>query len=434
MEITYYDRELETADRSTLEAHQVARLRTLLAELLARNSFYGPRLRAAGLASAEELQSLADLGRIPFTRKSELVADQDANPPYGTLLTYPLSAYTRLHQTSGTTGRPLRIVDTPESWDWWLRCWGFVYRGAGVGPDDRVFCAFSFGPFIGFWSAFEAAPRLGALAIPGGGQTSEQRLQMILDNQVTVLVCTPTYALRLAEVAREQGVDVSGSTVRLTLHAGEPGASIPSTKRRIEEAWGARCYDHAGATEVGAFGFECVVQPGGIHVNESEFIAEVIDPDTGQPADDGELVLTNLGRLALPVLRYRTGDRVRLQAGECPCGRTFRRLEGGLLGRVDDMLTVRGVNVFPSAIENLVRRTTAVEEFAVDVYQERAMDEMELRVEVVGEDPDAACDAVARELWVALGFRPRVRAVPAGTLPRFELKARRVNDRRPRPT
>jgi len=432
VETTYYDPALETADRAALEAHQVGRLRDLLTALLDRNPFYGPRLRAAGLARADEIRSLRDLGRIPFTRKQELVADQDAHPPYGTLLTYPLGAYTRLHQTSGTTGRPLRIVDTPESWDWWLRCWGFVYTGAGVGPDDRVFCAFSFGPFIGFWSAFEAAPRLGALAIPGGGQTSEQRLQMILDNRVTVLVCTPTYALRLAEVAREQGVDVAGCSVRVTLHAGEPGASIPSTKQRIEAAWGARCYDHAGATEVGAYAFECVAQSGGIHVNEAEFIAEVIDPRSGQPADDGELVLTNLGRVGLPVLRYRTGDRVRLQPGECPCGRTFRRLEGGLLGRVDDMLTVRGVNVFPSAIENLVRRVAAVEEFAVEVYQERAMDEMELRVEVVGDDPEAVCEAVARELWVALGFRPRVRAVPAGTLPRFELKARRVHDRRAR--
>jgi phenylacetate-CoA ligase len=272
VETTYYDRALETADRHTLEGHQVSRLQALLATVLERNPFYAPRLREAGLASPAEIRSLADLQRIPFTRKHELVADQDANPPYGTNLSFPLSAYTRLHQTSGTTGRPLRILDTPESWDWWLRCWGYVYRGAEVGPGDRIFCAFSFGPFIGFWSAFEAAPRLSALAIPGGGQTSEQRLQMILDNQVTVLVCTPTYALRLAEVGREQGVDVRGSSVRVTLHAGEPGASIPSTKRRIEEAWGARCYDHAGATEVGALCFECVAQPGGIHMNEAEFI------------------------------------------------------------------------------------------------------------------------------------------------------------------
>jgi phenylacetate-CoA ligase len=434
VEITYFDRELETASRAALEAHQVGRLRDLLAALLAQNPFYGPGLRAAGLSRGDEIGTLADLARIPFTRKAELVADQDAHPPYGSNLTFPRSAYTRLHQTSGTTGRPLRILDTPASWDWWLRCWGFVYRGAGVGPDDCVFCAFSFGPFIGFWSAFEAAPRVGALVIPGGGQTSEQRLQMILDNEVTVLVCTPTYALRLAEVAREQGIDVSGSSVRVTLHAGEPGASIPSTKQRIEQAWGARCHDHAGATEVGALGFECVAQPGGIHLNEAEFIFEVIDPASGAPSDEGELVVTNLGRPGVPVLRYRTGDRVKLQGGECPCGRTFRRVEGGLLGRVDDMLTVRGVNVFPSAIENLVRRVTAVEEFSVEVYQERAMDEMELRVEVVGAEPDAVCETVARELWVALGFRPRVQAVPGGSLPRFELKARRVHDRRARQT
>jgi phenylacetate-CoA ligase len=430
VETTYYDRARETADRATLEAHQLARLHALLDVLLAQNPFYGPRLRAAGITRPDAIASLADLPRIPFTRKQDLVADQDAHPPYGTNLTYPLAAYTRLHQTSGTTGRPLRLLDTPESWNWWLRCWGHVYRGAGVGPEDRIFCAFSFGPFIGFWTAFEAGQQLGALMIAGGGQTSEQRLQMLLDNAATVLVCTPTYALRLAEVAREQGIDVSRSAIRATIHAGEPGASIPSTKRRIEELWGAKCYDHAGATEVGAFGFECQAQPGGIHVNEAEFIVEVIDPQTGAPADDGELVLTNLGRLGSPVLRYRTGDHVRLQPGACPCGRTFRRLEGGLLGRVDDMLTVRGVNVFPSALENLVRRHPAVAEFAVEVYQERAMDELELQLEVTGAPPEAVCEAVAREVWVALGFRPRVRPVPTGSLPRFELKARRVRDRR----
>jgi phenylacetate-CoA ligase len=240
VETTYYDRTLETADRPTLEAHQVARLRNLLGTLLAHNPFYAPRLRAAGLASPEDLRALADLDRIPFTRKAELVADQETHPPYGSNLSFPLTAYTRLHQTSGTTGRPLRLLDTPESWDWWLRCWGHVYRGATVGPEDRIFAAFSFGPFIGFWSAFEAGQKLGALVIPGGGQTSEQRLQMIADNEATVLVCTPTYALRLAEVAREQGIDASRSSIRVTVHAGEPGASIPSTKRRIEELWARR--------------------------------------------------------------------------------------------------------------------------------------------------------------------------------------------------
>jgi phenylacetate-CoA ligase len=430
VETTYYDRARETADAAAREAHQLTRLRALLTVLLARNPFYGLRLREAGLTGADDVRTMAELGRLPFTRKHELVADQEADPPYGSNLSYPLAAYTRLHQTSGTTGRPLRILDTPESWDWWLRCWGYVYRGAGVGPEDRIYCAFSFGPFIGFWSAFEAGQRLGALVIAGGGQTSEQRLQMIAENEATVLVCTPTYALRLAEVAREQGIDASRSSVRATIHAGEPGASIPSTKRRIEELWGARCYDHAGATEVGAYGFECVAQSGGVHANEAEFIVEVVDPQTDRPADEGELIITNLGRAGVPVLRYRTGDRVKLQPGECSCGRTFRRLEGGILGRVDDMLTVRGVNVFPSAIENLVRRFPAVDEFAVEVYHERAMDEMELQLEVAGEGPEAVCDAVAREVWVALGFRPRVRPVPAGSLPRFELKARRFRDRR----
>ena len=206
----------------------------------------------------------------------------------------------RIHQTSGTTGEPLRCLDTVESWNWWSRCWSSVYRAAGVTAADRVFFAFSFGPFIGFWSGYEGAQLIGALAIPGGGMSSSQRIRAMMVNDITVLVCTPTYALHLAEVAEEEGFDLAASSVNITIHAGEPGASLPTTKKRIEDAWGARCFDHAGATEVGAWGFECQVQSG-VHINEGEFIAEVIDPATLEPAVEGELVLTNLGRPGMPV-------------------------------------------------------------------------------------------------------------------------------------
>ena len=167
------------------------------------------------------------------------------------------------------------------------------------------------------------------------------------------------------------------------MHAGEPGAGIPAVRARIEEAWGARAYDHAGMTEMGAYGFECAAQSG-LHVNEAEFIAEVIDPATGAPADEGELVLTNLGRLGSPLLRYRTGDRVRAARTPCACGRTFLRLEGGILGRVDDMLIVRGVNVFPSALEGIVRRFPDVDEFVIEVYRRGQLDEVRLLLEVNG--------------------------------------------------
>ena len=432
-EVPFFQREVETLAREALRALQLERLRRLLAEVAAANPFYRRKWQAAGVGDAAGLRALADLQRFPFTTKQELLADQDAHPPFGTVLTYPLERYTRFHMTSGTTGRPLRWLDTPESWEWWCRCWGYVYRAAGIGPADRIFFPFSFGPFIGFWAGFDAAVRLGALAIPGGGQDSALRLRTMREVGATALVCTPSYALRLAQVAREQGWDPATLPVRVTIHAGEPGASIPATKARIAQAWGARCVDHYGMTEVGAVGFECDAPGGGLHVNEAEFVAEVLDPRTGAVAEEGEgeLVLTNLGRVGSPVIRYRTGDRVRLVPAPCACGRTFARLDGGVLGRVDDMLVIRGINVFPSAIEAVVRRHTEVDEFRIEVYRHHEMDQLRVLLEIDerrhGPDVrDQLVGAVADGLRQALGLRVETRAVPAGSLPRFELKAKRV--------
>ena len=416
----------ERLDREQLQALQLEKLRQLLEPLRRSNPFYRAKLEGAGL---EMPADLAAFGRLPFTSKAELSADQAAHPPYGTNLTFDAEAYIRIHQTSGTTGHPLRWLDTEASWHWWGRCWEAVYRSAGVTAADRIFFAFSFGPFIGFWSAHEGARTLGALAVPGGGMSSLQRLRAILANDITTLVCTPTYALHLGEVAAAEGLDLASSGVRTTIHAGEPGASLPAVRARIEQAWGARAYDHAGATEVGAWGFACSHRAG-LHINEAEFIAEIIDPETGAPAAEGELVLTNLGRVGMPVLRYRTGDRVRWLEGDCPCGCRFRRLDGGVIGRLDDALIVRGVNVYPSAIENVIRTFAEVVEFAVDVRREGALDEIEIRLELTGGPAAEVCRGVAGGVRELLGLRVSVRAVEKGALPRFELKARRFTDHR----
>jgi phenylacetate-CoA ligase len=344
-----------------------------------------------------------------------------------------MERYVRVHQTSGTTGQRLRWLDTEDSWRWFGRCWTEVYRGAGVGPGERIFFAFSFGPFVGFWSAHEGASQLGAMSIPGGGMSSLQRLEALQATDATVLVCTPTYALHLAAVAREAGMNLADSTVHTTIHAGEPGASLPATRARIEEAWGARCYDHAGATEVGAWGFECQQQDG-LHLNEAEFLCEIVDPDSGQPATDGELVITNLGRTGMPVIRYRTGDHVRWHRSEsCACGRPGRKLDGGVIGRLDDALLVRGVNIYPSAIENIVRRFSEVTEFAVHVRRPQAMDELEIHVELPTADDGRVTAALAAEVHRELSLRPSVVTAATGSLPRFELKARRVTDHRESP-
>jgi len=297
-----------------------------------------------------------------------------------------------------------------------------VLSGAGVGPAERVFFPFSFGLFTGFWAGFEGSRALGALAIPGGGQDSPTRLASMEALGATVLVCTPSYALHLAEVARERGFDLAKLPVRITVHAGEPGAGIPAVRARIEESWSARVFDHGGMTEMGAYGYECAEQAG-LHVNESEFIVEVIDPMTSAPARDGELVLTNLGRVGSPAVRYRTGDHVRLADGPCPCGRTFARLEGGILGRLDDMLIVRGVNVFPAAIEGVVRRFPAIAEFQIEVFRAGELDEVRVLVEV---GDAAGASRLQEALRASLGIRFEVTPVPPRTLPRYELKARRV--------
>jgi phenylacetate-CoA ligase len=394
----------------------VSRFNEMRAILAERNCFYADRLK-----HADRFQD------IPFTTKQQLVEDQANHPPFGTNLTFPVENYTRIHQTSGTAGRPILWLDTPESWDWWLRCWAEVFKGAGVRRGDRVYVAFSFGPFIGFWTAFEAAQRIGLMSISGGGQSTEQRLQSILHRDATVLVCTPTYALRLADAAREQGIDMSRSAIRTTIHAGEPGASITETRKRIQESFGAKTFDHVGMTEMGAYGFECEEQSG-LHINEDEFIAEMIDPATEAEIEDGqkgELVLTNLGRVGMPLIRYRTGDLGVISREPCACGRRGVRLVGGVLGRADDMITIRGINVFPSAVENIVRRYPEIVEFAIEVYRHREMHELGLKVEITGA-PNGVIDRLAQAFSNDLRIRASIEHVADGSLPRFELKSRRL--------
>src|SRR6185312_466435 len=242
----------ETLSGEARRRAQWSRLAAKLPDLQRDNAFYRAKLPARA-------STLLDL---PFTTKAELSEDQAAHPPFGTNLTYPIERYARLHQTSGTTGQPLRLLDTAESWDWWRECWQSVYRAAGVTAEDRIFFAFSFGPFIGFWSAFAGAERLGALCLTGGAMTTTERVAAIMAPEATVLLSTPTYALRLAEAAREEGIDLARSALRVSIHAGEPGASIPGTRERIEKELGVEAFDHTGATEVGAHGFSCSARDG----------------------------------------------------------------------------------------------------------------------------------------------------------------------------
>lgn len=324
----------------------------------------------------------------------------------------------------------MRWLDTAESWSWWRHCWSVIYAAAGVRPGDRFAFTFSFGPFIGFWGAFESAAALGHWVMPCGGMTTSARLRYLTGHGATIVCCTPTYALRMAEVAAEEGIDLRGSAVRALIVAGEPGGSIPATRARIEGAWGARVFDHAGMTEVGPWGFECAERPGGLHVMESEFVAEVVDSGTGREVGNGEageLVLTNLGRLGMPLIRYRTGDQVRLTRDRCACGRWFAWAEGGVLGRIDDMLIVRGNNVFPSAVEGVLRGFDEVAEYRLVEEKSGAMSELRIEIEPAGgSSSHGLSERVAGAVRDQLHFRPMVALVAAGSLPRFEMKGKRV--------
>lgn len=418
------DHESGTLSSPLAAPDQLARLERLLDTVIHDNAFQRARLGDA------RIDSLEDLKRIPRVSKRDLIDDQQAHPPFGSNLTFPLSEYTQLHQTTGTTGPPLRVLCTAADWEWWRSCFAVVLRAAGLEPSDRVALAFSFGPYVQFWAAYEGVQELGALALALGGMESVQRLETMRDYEATALLCTPTYALHLAEVAHQRGLDDALEPVRRIVCTGEPGASLAPTRARIEELWQARCYDHAGLTEVGAIGYPCA-EHGGVHVNEREFICEVLDEDAGEVADgeQGELVLTALARTGSPAIRYRTGDVVVSSPDPCPAGHRDRWLPNGIVGRTDDMVVIRGMNVFPSGIEQTLREIDdEVGEFRITFYTEPgAMDEVKLEVEL---SVTASARAIQERMRRDLGLRVRVVPLAPGVLPVETAKTRRVVDAR----
>ncbi len=420
----------EDLHRCDLEQRQRMLLDALLKDVFAANRFWQPRLEAAGY-TPDQHWTLDDLPRLPTLKKTELVADQAARPPYGTNLSRPQDEYTRLHQTSGTTtGKPLRWLDTPRSWSAVMDAWRQTYRLMELHPSERCCFPFSFGPFLGFWAGFEAAVSQGRFVVAAGGMSSEARLQLIADNAITLLGCTPTYALRLAEVAAARHVDLRALHVRRILVAGEPGGNVPTTRQQIEAAWNARVIDHWGMTEVGPLGIEAADTRGSLTILETECIAEILHLDRDEPVhagEPGELVITTLTRRDMPLLRYRTGDLVQADLTPAPSGRCLLRLAGGIQGRVDDMLVIRGNNLFPASIETVIREFHEIVEFRIVITTHRAMPHVRLEIEPA---PTTAEDELGARLAQAikdrLNFQPEVRLMPPGSLPRFEMKARRV--------
>jgi phenylacetate-CoA ligase len=405
---------------------RLERLNNLLALVCESNEFQRARL------DRTRLDSLDELSLLPRTSKDDLLADQQAHPPFGTNLSYDVAVYTHLHHTSGTTGATLRILDTPGDWAWWRRRLGRVLAQAGVGVGDRVALAYSFGPYIQFWASYEGVQEIGAMVVPMGGMESMQRLETIREYAATALLCTPSYAVHLARVARENDMTDAFESVERVVCTGEPGASLPAVRDQIESLWGARCFDHAGLSEVGSFAGPCDAA-GGMHLAEDDCICEILDPDTGAEVDDGEigeLVVTALGRTGFPVIRYRTGDVVEKTVETCPAGHPGRWLPQGILGRTDDMVVIRGMNVFPSAIEQILREWEGIGEFRITFYNDpRAMEEVKVEAEL---ERPSDVRAIQSRMRQRLGLRVRIVPLKPGILPPQIGKARRVEDLRPK--
>jgi phenylacetate-CoA ligase len=403
------------------------RLNGLIAEASRSNEFQRDRLDGV------VLHSLGDLRQIRPIEKDDLLRDQLAHPPFGRNLTYPRERYVHLHQTSGTSGSTLRVLDTEEDWDWWRACFRDVFAAAGVGPTDLVALAYSFGPYIQFWASYEGAGAVGANRIALGGMDSVQRLETIREYRATTLACTPSYALRLAKVADERGLGDALSSVTKIICTGEPGASLSAVRSQIERLWGALCLDHAGLSEVGAFGYPCA-EGGGVHINEREFVTEIVAPGSEDPVgagEVGELIVTAIGRKGFPAIRYRTGDVVECCEHACPAGHSERWLPGGILGRTDDMVVIRGMNVFPSAIEQVLREFDELGEFRITFYNEpTAMDEVKVEVELARPSQGRA---IQSRLRTRLGLRVRIVPLQRGILPVPSGKTRRVVDTRALP-
>ena len=429
-----YRPELETMPREKLLEYQLDLFRKQVAYVYERAPFYRRKFDEAGVRP-EHIKTLEDVSKVPFTVKEELRQSQEKHPPFGDFHCIPPEEGVRVFQTTGTTGTPVRSLLSKKDWlvNYYDQFMYFMY-GYGITKADIIFIPFNYGLYLAWWGIHSSFEQGGVLVIPGGGQSSEDRIRNILEWKPTVICGTPTYILFLGDAAKKMGVDLSKTTVRIVITAGEPGAQVPSTKKQIETTWGAKNYDDIGSTEISNFGFECVAQKG-THVIESMFLAEVIDPKTGKwvgPGEEGELVLSNLCCESMPLIRWRMGDIVKFNYEKCECGRTFLRLDGGIIGRAGDMFQFGGVNIFPSAIENFVRGTKEFSnEYQVIAPKMGSGKHLRIRVEpsspaLSQEEMDRAVKSFKEIFKFRIGVSPDVEVVKIGELPRFEGKAKRV--------
>ncbi len=425
----------ETWSRDRIAAHQTASLTRQLERVGRDSAFYRRRFAEIGF-DPREFRSLDDLRRLPLTKKADYSASVAATAPWGEFVAVPRERIARIHFSSGTTAAPVPQYWTAKDLERWADLYARYAHAQGIGPGDIFQCLFTYTWFVGGLGATAGFQRLGATVIPAGSQETERQIRTIFEFGTTVLCGTPSFMVHLGAVAQEMGYDPAASTVRRIIVGGEPGGAVPATRRRIEELWGARCCDAYGSLEFQPIGFDCPAQ-GGPHLAEDFAHAEIIDAETGEPVEDGTpgvLVLTHLDKEAGPLVRWWTGDVVCRDSRPCACGRTHARLVGGVRGRADDMLVIRGINLFPSAVEEVVRSTPGLSDeyrIVVDASVRSAdtglPNAIRLQVEAL---PGTDAARVAAELATAVKDRLRVRAVvealPLGTLPRAQHKAKRL--------
>lgn len=436
----YWNPTTETMPRDDLRQWQWQKLQAILRHVYAGSPFYRRRMDESG-CRPEDIHSLDEYcRRFPLLTREDITAAEGEAPPFGSLAAISPDLAMRYHQTSGSTGQPpVRTFDTARDWAWAADMWAIGLYGMGIRPKDRAAVAFGYGLFIGFWGLHYALEKIGCTTIATGSFDSEKRIQLLIDQGITVLACTPTYALRLALTAQQMGVDLRRDTqVRTVVTSGEPRPE--ATKLAIAEAFDAFVGDTAGMTEAATiFMFECPEEPGGAHIIETDYIEEVLDPETHEPVGYGERgvrVMTSLGREGICMLRYWTNDLVvKLPFSDCTCGRTWDLYQGGIQGRHDDMRKIRGVWFVPSMVEDVVRAFPAIDEYQCELTTIDALDTLVLTIEPRPDLSPADCESLRMQVALAakrtLSVTPRVELANPGQLPRFEMKARRFRDARP---
>jgi phenylacetate-CoA ligase len=435
----YWNPWLETLEPQRLRALQLKKFQRVLAWAYERSPYYRELYQAAGLEPGD-VRTWDDIAKVPKMDKAKLKDAQTREPfPYGGVLCLPLSEVAEFRQTSGTTGQPVYQADSWADWEWWSECWSYILWAQGYRPTDRVFIPFGYNIFVAFWAGHYAAEKLGCEVVPGGVLDTSARLLKIQELKATALMGTPTYLLNMADTARAKlGIDPAGLTIERITCAGEPGASIPATKARLQDAWGAKVYDHAGATEIGAWSYECAAQSGGLHVNEGLFLVQIEDLITGElieePGRRGRMVITALDRRAQPCLRFDSMDIIEWAADPCPCGRSYRLIRGGVQGRADDITKVKGVLLSPAAIEAVVRGFAELsDEYEVVVDRVGDNESITLKVEPRPGAPADRADLLKRlkdELRLKTNLGYAIEVHEYGSLPRYEVKARRFKDLR----